>query len=81
MPAGNAVTTILLRKLPRSTSPEALRTMLLFAKGLKEVDFVQNEFEEDQGFAPLLLASKPQLLLQKHKPCSMANQIQQAKPT
>src|SRR5271156_4728407 len=50
MSAGNAVTTILLRKLPRSTSSEALRTMLLFAKGLKEVDFVQNEFEEDQGF-------------------------------
>jgi hypothetical protein len=48
--AGNAVTTILLRKLPRSTSSEALRTMLLFAKGLKEIDFVQNEFEEDQGF-------------------------------
>src|SRR5271156_6565419 len=46
----SAVTTILLRKLPRSTSPEALRTMLLFAKGLKEVDFIQNEFEEDQGF-------------------------------
>ena len=50
MPASNAITTILLRKLPRSTSPEALRTMLLFAKGLKEVDFVQNEFEEDLGF-------------------------------
>jgi hypothetical protein len=50
MSASNAVTTILLRKLPRSTSPEALRTMLLFAKGLKEVDFIQNEFEEDQGF-------------------------------
>jgi hypothetical protein len=50
MPAGNAVTTILLRKLPRSTTPEALRTMLLFAKGLKEFDFVQSEFEEDQGY-------------------------------
>ena len=49
--AGKTVTTILLRKLPRSTSSEALRTMLLFAKGLKEVDFVQNDFEEDQGFA------------------------------
>ena len=50
MSTGGAVTTLLLRKLPRSTSPEALRTMLLFAKGLKEIDFVQNEFEEDQGF-------------------------------
>ena len=50
VPSGNAVTTILLRRLPRNTSPEALRTMLLFAKGLREVDFVQNEFEEDQGF-------------------------------
>jgi hypothetical protein len=44
------ITTILLRKLPRSTTPEALRTMLLFAKGLKEIDFVQSEYEEDQGF-------------------------------
>jgi len=40
MPAGSAVTTILLRKLPRSTTPEALRTMLLFAKGLKGFGFV-----------------------------------------
>ena len=42
--------TILMRKLPRTTSREALRTMLLFAKDLKDADFVPNEFEEDQGF-------------------------------
>lgn len=41
---------ILLRKLPRNTSREALRTMLIFAKGLKEAELVPNEFDEDQGF-------------------------------
>src|SRR5438876_517475 len=51
MPAGNNVTTILLRKLPRSTTPEALRTMLLFAKDVKEIDFIHTEYEEDQGFS------------------------------
>ncbi len=50
MTLGGAGTTILLRKLPRNTSREALRSMLLFAKGLKEADFVSNDFEEDQGF-------------------------------
>src|SRR4030095_7668580 len=51
MSAGNNVTTILLRKLPRSTTPEALRTMLLFAKDVKEIDFIHTEYEEDQGFS------------------------------
>jgi RNA recognition motif. (a.k.a. RRM, RBD, or RNP domain) len=41
---------ILMRKLPRNTSREELRSMLLFAKDLKEADFVANETEEDRGF-------------------------------
>ena len=49
-PPGNS-TTILLRKLPRNTSLEALRSMLIFAKGMKGADFVPNEFEEDQAFS------------------------------
>ena len=44
-------TTILLRKLPKNTSAEALRTMLLFAKDLKDTEVVPNEYEEDAGFA------------------------------
>jgi hypothetical protein len=44
-------TTLLLRKLPKSTTPESLRTMLLFAKDLKDADLVPNELDEDVGFA------------------------------
>ena len=41
---------ILMRKLPRNTTREALRSMLLFAKDLLDADFVPNEFDDDQGF-------------------------------
>jgi hypothetical protein len=41
---------ILMRKLPRNTSREELRSMLLFAKDLKEADFVPSEMDEDRGF-------------------------------
>lgn len=44
-------TTILLRKLPKNTTSEALRTMLLFAKDLRDTEIVPNEYEEDSGFA------------------------------
>jgi RNA recognition motif. (a.k.a. RRM, RBD, or RNP domain) len=50
MPATAGGTTILMRKLPRNTSREELRSMLLFAKDLKDADFVPNEAEEDRGF-------------------------------
>jgi RNA recognition motif. (a.k.a. RRM, RBD, or RNP domain) len=43
-------TAIIMRKLPRNTSREELRSMLLFAKDLKEADFVPTEAEEDRGF-------------------------------
>jgi len=42
--------TILLRKLPRNTTAEAVRTMLLFAKDLKDTEIVANEYDEDVGF-------------------------------
>lgn len=41
---------ILMRKLPRNTSREALRSMLLFAKDFVDADFVPTELPEDSGF-------------------------------
>ncbi|KAJ5689445.1 hypothetical protein N7462_003837 [Penicillium macrosclerotiorum] len=41
---------ILMRKLPRNTSREALRSMLLFAKDLVDADFVNSDLPEDDGF-------------------------------
>lgn len=49
-PAASAGTTILMRKLPRNSSREELRSMLLFAKDLKDADFVPNESDADRGF-------------------------------
>lgn len=43
-------TAIILRKLPRNTTAEAVRTMLLFAKDLQDTEIVPNEFESDKGF-------------------------------
>jgi RNA recognition motif. (a.k.a. RRM, RBD, or RNP domain) len=48
--AASGGTAILMRNLPRNTSREELRSMLLFAKDLKEADFVSNESDEDRGF-------------------------------
>ncbi|KAJ5709094.1 hypothetical protein N7493_010428 [Penicillium malachiteum] len=42
--------TILMRKLPRNTSREALRSMLLFAKDFVDADFVTSDLPEDDGF-------------------------------
>lgn len=41
---------ILMHKLPRNTSREALRSMLLFAKDFVDADFVTSDLPEDQGF-------------------------------
>jgi RNA recognition motif-containing protein len=49
-PTYSTGTSILMRKLPSNTSRDALRTMLLFAKDLREADFVPSEMEDDQGF-------------------------------
>ena len=44
------VAAILMRKLPRHTTPEALRTMLLFAKDFLGADFIPSDSPQDQGF-------------------------------
>ncbi|OJJ48306.1 hypothetical protein ASPZODRAFT_14453 [Penicilliopsis zonata CBS 506.65] len=41
---------ILMRKLPRNTSREALRSMLLFAKDFVDADFIATDLPEDNGF-------------------------------
>ncbi|KAL4903962.1 hypothetical protein BDW74DRAFT_36361 [Aspergillus multicolor] len=41
---------ILMRRLPKNTSRETLRSMLLFSNELLEVDFVQSDLPEDTGF-------------------------------
>ena len=41
---------IFMRKLPRSTGHEALRSMLIFAKDLITAEFVQSDHPEDKGF-------------------------------
>lgn len=45
-----ALPTVVLRRLPRHTTPEAVRTMLLFAKDLHDTDIIPNEYDEDVGF-------------------------------
>ncbi|EAW12788.1 RNA binding protein [Aspergillus clavatus NRRL 1] len=47
---GNTGGAILMRKLPRNTSREALRSMLLFAKDFVDADFVPVDFPEDHGY-------------------------------
>lgn len=54
MSSANEITrgssTISIRNLPRNTTPEALRSMLLFAKDLRDTEIVASDFAEDQGF-------------------------------
>ena len=46
----NKVSAILMRKLPRNTSNEALRSMLLFAKDFMGAEFVSTESADDKGY-------------------------------
>ncbi|KAK7536809.1 RNA binding protein [Phyllosticta citribraziliensis] len=46
--------TILVRKLPRNTSDEAVRSMLLFAKDLLSTEVVRTDFPEDKGYSTAL---------------------------
>ncbi|EFR01414.1 RNA binding protein [Nannizzia gypsea CBS 118893] len=43
-------TAVRMRMLPRNTSYEALRSMLLFAKNLLDAEFIPNEYSEDSSF-------------------------------
>ncbi|KAL9579691.1 MAG: hypothetical protein Q9212_004956 [Teloschistes hypoglaucus] len=45
-----AVSAILMRRLPKNTSGEALRTMFLFAKDFVGAEFVPTEVHEDKGY-------------------------------
>lgn len=42
---------ILMRKLPRNTSLDVLRTMLLFAVDMVDVNFVESEYADDAGYS------------------------------
>lgn len=46
----DSVSAILMRKLPRNTSTDALRTMFLFAKDFVGAEFVPSEAQEDKGY-------------------------------
>ncbi|KAL8964544.1 MAG: hypothetical protein Q9197_006887 [Variospora fuerteventurae] len=46
----DSVSAILMRKLPRNTSSDALRTMFLFAKDFVGADFVPSDAPEDKGY-------------------------------
>ncbi|KAK5271551.1 cell cycle RNA binding protein whi3 [Exophiala xenobiotica] len=46
-----ALPTVMLRRLPKNMTPEAVRTMLLFAKDLQDTEIIPNEYDEDAGFA------------------------------
>ena len=43
-------TTILIRRLPRNTTRDGLRGILLFAKDLQEVDFLTTDHDADHGY-------------------------------
>ncbi|GIK00276.1 cell cycle RNA binding protein whi3 [Aspergillus viridinutans] len=48
--SGNTGGAIVMRKLPRNTSREALRSMLLFAKDFVDADFFPVELPDDHGY-------------------------------
>lgn len=43
-------TALLMRKLPRQTTTESLRTMLLFAKDFDRADLIASDLPQDQGY-------------------------------
>ncbi|KAL9107845.1 MAG: hypothetical protein Q9227_007360 [Pyrenula ochraceoflavens] len=74
---------ILIRKLPQSTSIEALRTMLLFAKDLVNIELISNKYDDDIGFQTavayfhtLMAANEAQVMLDgKPNTAGQANMI------
>lgn len=49
---------LLIRKLPRHTTPESLRTMLLFAKDFVGADFIPTDIPHDQGYLTAIASFK-----------------------
>lgn len=80
---------LILRKLPVTTTTEAVRTMLLFAKDLQETELVVSEYEEDKGFATAVArfssmtgASEAQAMLDgKPNTAGQANMIVEMLPS
>lgn len=80
---------LILRKLPPTTTPEAVRTMLLFAKDLQDTELISSEYEEDKGFATavarfssMIGASEAQAMLDgKPNTAGQANMIVEMLPS
>lgn len=80
---------LILRKLPLTTTIEAVRTMLLFAKDLQDTELVANEYDEDKGFATAVArfssmtgASEAQAMLDgKPNTAGQANMIVEMLPS
>lgn len=49
-PDSQVASAIFMRKLPRNTNPEALKSMFLFAKNFIGAEFTHQEFAEDKGY-------------------------------
>ncbi|KAK5945055.1 cell cycle RNA binding protein whi3 [Knufia obscura] len=82
-------TALILRKLPLTTTGEAVRTMLLFAKDLQDTEVVPSEYEEDKGFATAIArfssmtgASEAQVMLDgKPNTAGQANMVVEMLPS
>ncbi|KAJ9657376.1 cell cycle RNA binding protein whi3 [Neophaeococcomyces mojaviensis] len=82
-------TALILRRLPITTTIEAVRTMLLFAKDLQDTEVVPTEFEEDKGFVTAVArfssmtgASEAQAMLDgKPNTAGQANMIVEMLPS
>lgn len=48
---GRPAPAVVIRRLPRTIGPEALRSMLIFAGDLIDTEFIRSPYPEDQGFA------------------------------
>lgn len=80
---------LILRKLPLTTTTEAVRTMLLFAKDLQDTELVSSEYDEDKGFATAIArfssmtgASEAQAMLDgKPNTAGQANMIVEMLPS
>ncbi|MCJ1287804.1 cell cycle RNA binding protein whi3 [Xylographa opegraphella] len=49
-PDSQVASAIFMRKLPRNTNPDALKSMFLFAKDFVGAEFVRQEYVEDNGY-------------------------------
>ncbi|KAF2139117.1 uncharacterized protein K452DRAFT_311058 [Aplosporella prunicola CBS 121167] len=57
-PEPRYIPTIIMRRLPRNTNDESLRSMLLFAKDLINTEIIKGPFSEDEGFVSAIARFK-----------------------